>query len=102
MRVLQEGDFSSGGDQQGIKQLLLKITAPVLDKRQFALCLPVAYSTQFKVLQTKEANNNSIIVWGLFTSLFVATDDAQGFCGTVTQLQTCNMGASLTSPQFLL
>lgn len=84
MRVLQEGNFSSGGDQRGIKQLLLKITTPVLDKRQFALCFPVAYSTLFKVFQTKEANNNSIIVWGLFTSLFVATDDARGFCATAT------------------
>lgn len=62
MPVLQESNFSSGGDQEGIKQLLLKMTGPVLGKRQFALCFPVAYSTLFKVFQSKETNNNSIIV----------------------------------------
>lgn len=67
------------GSSWGIKQLLLKMTGPVLDKRQFALCFPIAYSTLFKVFQSEETNNNSLIVWGLFTRLFVAGDTAQAF-----------------------
>lgn len=92
MAVLQESNFSSGGVQGGIKQLLLKMTGPVLDKRQFALCFPVAYSTLFKVFQIKETNNNSIIVWAVFTRLFVAADEARVFCATLTRSE----GATLT------
>lgn len=47
MVVLHKSNFSSGGGRGGIKQLLLRMTGPALDKRQFALCFPVAYSTLF-------------------------------------------------------
>lgn len=79
--------------QGGIKQLFTENDWASI--RQFALCFPVAYSSLFKVFQSMRTNNNSIIVWGLFTRLFAAAE-AQGFCVRLTCLKGSDSAAATT------
>lgn len=80
--------------QGGIKQLFTENDWASI--RQFVLCFPVAYSSLFTVFQSMRTNNNSIIVWSLFTRL-VAAAEAQGFYVPLTCLKGTDSIAVTTS-----